>query len=117
MTTRIASTNPNPTYEQNSNHPTAVPVAAANSLIAELSGLSWKRISKYRKAALGLRACLFVLDDIPVLDQKAVFDAKDVRCNPVHGLAKAGKSPVYDHQVFLGHNHARFILELRTACS
>jgi 2,4-dienoyl-CoA reductase-like NADH-dependent reductase (Old Yellow Enzyme family) len=26
-------------------------------------------------------------------------DAKDVRCNPVHGLAEAGKSPVYDHQL------------------
>src|SRR5438093_8724219 len=75
------------------------------------SSVRRKRVPKHRLSTFGLLPCRFVLNDIPVLDQHAIFDAKDVRCNPVHGLPEAGKSPVDDHQVVLGHNHARFILE------
>jgi hypothetical protein len=87
--------------------------AGAESLIAELSEVPWKRISKHRISAVGLLLGGFVLDDIPVLDQEAVVDTKNVRCNPVHGLAEARKSPMYDHEVFLGHNRARFVFQRR----
>lgn len=48
----------------------------ASSLLAEPSGVRWKRISKHGVAALGLLPCRLVLDDIPVIDQKAVLDTK-----------------------------------------
>jgi hypothetical protein len=37
-------------------------------MLAELSGVRWKRISKHGIAALGLLLCGLVLDDIPMLD-------------------------------------------------
>jgi hypothetical protein len=85
----------------------------AKSLIAELSGLRWKRSSKHRISALGLLLCRLVLDDIPVLYQYPILDAEDVRCNPVHRLAEAGKSPVHNYEVFLGQDRAWFIPERR----
>jgi len=48
-----------------------------------------------------------------MFDQNAILDAKDVRRNPVHGLAEARKSPMYNHKIFFGHNRSRFILQRR----
>ena len=52
-----------------------------------------------------------VLNDIPVLDQNPILDSEDIGGNPVHRLAEARKSPVYDHKIFIGYNHSRFILQ------
>src|SRR5437867_5560167 len=46
-----------------------------------------------------------------MLDKNAILDAKDVRCNPVHGLAEARKSPVHNHKIFFRHNRSRFVLQ------
>ena len=48
-----------------------------------------------------------------MLDQNSVLDAKNVRCDPVDGLAEARKSPVHDHKIFFGHNRSGFILQRR----
>src|SRR5439155_3454948 len=53
----------------------------------------------------------FILKHIPVLDQNPVLDAKNVRRDPVHELAKARKSPVHDHEVSLSHDRSRFVLQ------
>src|SRR5882672_688901 len=70
-----------------------------------------KCVAKHRVSAFGLLLSRLVLNNIPVLDQHAIFDANDVRRDPVHRSSKAGESPVDDHEFAIGHNHPRFILQ------
>src|SRR6266850_4294126 len=70
-----------------------------------------KRVTKHRVSALGLLFGGFVLKDIPVFDQDSVLDAHDVRRNPVRSPSKARESPMDDHEITIGRNHPRFILE------
>src|SRR5438445_9657505 len=53
-----------------------------------------KRVTKHWVSTFGLLLRRFVLNDIPVLDQNSVFDANDVRGNPVHRRAEAREPPV-----------------------
>jgi hypothetical protein len=46
-----------------------------------------------------------------VLDQKPIFDAKYVGCNPVHRLAATRKPSVDDYEISICHNYSRLILE------
>ena len=52
-----------------------------------------------------------VLDHVPVLDQDAILDAKNVCGNPIHGSTEAAKSAVHDHEVSLGHDCSGFVLQ------
>src|SRR5882672_5456949 len=67
--------------------------------------------TKHWVSALGLLFGGFVLNDIPVLDQKPVFNANNVRRYPVHRRAKAREPPVDNHEIILGENRPRLILE------
>src|SRR5258705_6135956 len=62
---------------------------------------------------LDFRTCCFVLNDIPVLNQKAVLDAKNVRCNPIRRLAMPRKPSVDDDELVLSDNRVVFILQRR----
>src|SRR5258708_29096858 len=62
-------------------------------------------------ATFGLLLRRLVLNDIPVLDQNPVFNANDVRRNPVHRSPKAREPPVDNHEITLGENQPRLILE------
>src|SRR6202011_5471194 len=55
--------------------------------------------------------CGLILDHIPMLDQNAIFDANDVRRNPVHREAEVRKSSVHDHKIFFRHNRSMLIFE------
>src|SRR5580700_11309450 len=67
--------------------------------------------SEHGSLASGLFFRRFILNHIPVIDQNAVLDADDVCSNPVHWGAKVRKSPVHDHDVSLGHDRSRFVLQ------
>jgi len=48
-----------------------------------------------------------------MLDQNAIFDANDVRRNPVHREAEARKSSVHDDEIPFTHNRSMLIFESR----
>src|SRR2546427_4451917 len=75
------------------------------------SSVRRKRVPKHRLSTFGLLPCRFVLNDIPVLDQHAIFDANDVCRDPVHRRAKAGESSVNYHEITFSHDNPRLILE------
>src|SRR5216684_6088897 len=74
-----------------------------------LSGMFWKTCSEHRSFTLRLFFGHFILNDIPMLDQKAVLDANNVCGNPIHRSTEAAKSPVNDHEVTLGDDRSRFV--------
>src|SRR5207237_10884112 len=53
----------------------------------------------------------FILNDIPMFDQKAVLDTNNVCGNPIHRSTKVAKSPVNDHEVTLGDDRSRFVAQ------
>src|SRR5258708_28350064 len=46
-----------------------------------------------------------------MLDQNAIFDANDVRRNPVHREAETRKSPVHDDEIPFSDNRSGLIFE------
>src|SRR4029453_3392130 len=70
-----------------------------------------KRVAKHRLSTFGLLACGFVLNDIPVPDQHAIFEANAACRDPVHRSAKAGESTVNDHEITFSHDYSRLILQ------
>src|ERR1700730_7611558 len=75
-----------------------------------LSGAFRKTCSEHRSFTLRLFFRHFILNDIPMLDQKAVLEANNVCGNPIHRSTEVAKPPVNDHEVTLGDNHSRFVL-------
>src|SRR5258705_9667661 len=73
------------------------------------SGTRWERVSKHGLSTFGLLPCSFVLNDIPVLDQHAIFDANDVCRDPVHRCAKAGESTVNYREIAFSYDYSRLI--------
>ena len=72
--------NPNRTHEQSSIQ--VATTASGKSPIAELSGVSWKRNSKHRQAALRFGFGRFILQNIPVFGETAVLDPDNIRGDP-----------------------------------
>src|SRR5256885_14910942 len=70
-----------------------------------------KCVAEHRVSAFGLLLSRLVLNDIPVLDQGAIFDANDVCRDPVHRRAKAGESTVNYHEITFSHDYSRLILQ------
>src|ERR1700722_5151044 len=68
-------------------------------------------VSKHRVPALGLFLGSLVLNDIPVLDQDSVFQADNIRCNPVDGQPDTRETAVEDDDVSLRYDDSRLILE------
>src|SRR5260370_15746735 len=71
----------------------------------------WKCVPEHGPLAYRLFFRCFMLNDVPMLDKDSVLNAHDICGNPVHREAEVRKSPVHDHEVSLGHNHSRFILQ------
>src|SRR5580704_8747070 len=46
-----------------------------------------------------------------MLHKDSVLNAHDICGNPIHREAEVRKSPVHDHEVPLGHNYSRFVLQ------
>ena len=67
----------------------------------------------HRISALGLFLCSFVLNDIPVLDENAILQADDVRCDPIHRQSDIGEPAVNDDVVTFCKNHPGLILQRR----
>src|SRR5260370_14874082 len=67
-----------------------------------LSGMFWKTCSEHRSFTLRLFFGHFILNDIPMLDQKAFLDANNVCGNPIRRSTEAAKSPVNDYEFTLG---------------
>src|SRR6266403_4171287 len=82
-------------------------------LICFLSGtrIGRERAAEHWLTTLGLLLCGLVLDHVPMLDQNAIFDANDVRCNPVHREAEVRKSSVHDDEIPFTHNRSMLIFE------
>src|SRR5713226_6781791 len=76
-----------------------------------LSGASRKTCSEHWSFTLRLFFGHFILNDIPMFDQKAVLDTNNVCGNPIHRSTEVAKSPVNDHEVTLGDNRSRFVLQ------
>jgi hypothetical protein len=66
--------------------------------------LDGKRTAEHRIPTLGLRACRFVLNDIPVLRKSAIFKPHDIGDDPGGWLADVGESPVQHQKVAVGHD-------------
>jgi hypothetical protein len=71
----------------------AAPRRAVKSWCGERGVLGREFRCEHRQPALGLFPGGFVLNDIPVFGEPAVFDADDVGCYPVGGLPDIGESP------------------------
>src|SRR5216684_7121190 len=74
-----------------------------------LSRILRKTCSEHWSFTLRLFFGHFILNDIPMLDQKAVLDANNVRGSPIHRSTEVAKSPVSDHEVTSGDNRSRFV--------
>src|SRR5712664_770025 len=74
-----------------------------------LSGSLRKICSEHRSFTLRLFFGHFILNDIPMFDQKAVLDTNNVRGNPIHRSTEVAKSPLNDHEVTLGDDGSRFV--------
>jgi hypothetical protein len=48
-----------------------------------------------------------------MLDQNAIHDPKNVRRNPVNGLAEAREAPVHDDELTFRHDRSGLIFECR----
>ena len=46
-----------------------------------------------------------------MLDKDSVLNADNICGNPIHRSTETAKSPVHDHEVSLGHDRSRLILE------
>src|SRR5260370_1618287 len=53
----------------------------------------------------------FILNDVPMLDKDSVLNAHNICGNPIHRSTETTKSPVHDHEVSLGHDRSRFVLQ------
>jgi hypothetical protein len=58
-----------------------------------------------------LRFGHFILDNVPVLREESVLDADNICGNPVYRSTEAAESAVYDHEVSLGYDCARLVLQ------
>src|SRR5882672_7244683 len=74
-----------------------------------LSGSFRKTCTEHRSFTLRLFFGHFILNDIPMLDQKAVLDANNICGNPIYRSTEVAKSPVNNHEVTLGDNRSRFV--------
>src|ERR1700730_13367775 len=55
----------------------------------------------------------FILNDVPMLHKDSVLNAHNICGNPIHRSTETAKSPVHDHEVSLGHDLSRFVLQRR----
>jgi hypothetical protein len=46
----------------------------------------------------------FILNDVPMLDKDSVFNAQNIRGNPIHRSAETPKLPVHNHEVSFSHS-------------
>jgi hypothetical protein len=51
----------------------------------------------------------FVLNDIPVLHEIAVLNAKNISRDPIQHCPKPGKTPVCDNEVSFGNDQTSFV--------
>src|SRR5882762_11371714 len=68
-----------------------------------------KTCAEHRSFTLRLFFGHFILNDIPMFDQKAVLDTNNVRGNPIHRSTEVAKSPVNDHEVTFGDDRSRLV--------
>src|SRR6202051_1890367 len=67
--------------------------------------------SEHGPLAYRLFFCLFILNDVPMLDEGSVVNAHNICGNPIHRSAETAKPPVDDHDVSLCHDRSRFVLQ------
>jgi hypothetical protein len=46
-----------------------------------------------------------------MLDKNSVLNAHNICGNPIHRSTETAKSPVHDHEVSLGHDRSRLVLQ------
>src|SRR5579864_6644103 len=69
-------------------------------------GVAWsggELVAEHRQAAHGFAPGRFVLKDVPVLGELAVFEANDVGCNPRCGPADPTEAAMRDDIITVGH--------------
>jgi hypothetical protein len=74
-------------------------------------GVFRKACAEHGSFAFRLFFCGFILNYIPMLDEDSVLDAHDIRGNPIHRSTETAESAVHDHEVSLGHDRSRFVLQ------
>src|ERR1700722_3073943 len=75
------------------------------------SGVGRECSSEHGPLAYRLIFRRFILNDVPMLDQNAVLNAHDICGNPIQGSTETAKSPVHDHEISLGNDRSRFVLQ------
>jgi len=53
----------------------------------------------------------FVLNDIPVLYENSVSNAKNIGRDPVHHCPEAGEAPMCDNEVSFGNDQTSFVTQ------
>ena len=76
-------------------------------------GLLGETASEHRETALGFRLRSLVLKNVPVFDENSIDDAEDVRRDPALWPAVTREASMDDHEVAVGHDHARLIFQRR----
>src|ERR1700722_14581846 len=72
-----------------------------------------KAIAKHRKPAFLFFPSGLVLNHVPMLHEYSILDSKNVRSDPIGGLAEAGESAMHDGEISVRHDHAWFIPKSR----
>src|SRR5450631_1424932 len=73
------------------------------------SSVGRQRSSEHGPLAFRLPFGGLILNHIPMLHEYPVFDAQNIRGNPIRRGAETAKTPVHDHEVSLSHDSSRFI--------
>jgi hypothetical protein len=68
-----------------------------------------KSVTEHRGLTLRLFLSGFILNDIPVLYENAIFNANNIGRDPVSGCSESGKASMCDHDIPVCDNHAGFV--------
>src|ERR1700746_3237064 len=68
-------------------------------------------LSEHRSATFRLPFCGLVLNYVPMFDKDSVLNAQNICGNPIHRSTEPAKSPVDDHEVSLGQDRSRLVLQ------
>src|SRR5258708_1929347 len=77
----------------------------------ELISICRKCVTEHRGFTFRLLLRGFVLNDIPVLHENAVLNAKNISRDPVHHCPKPGKTPMRNNEVSFGNDQTSFIMQ------
>src|SRR5258708_32914170 len=76
-----------------------------------ISTAGWECSSEHGSFTLRLFFRGFILNDVPMLDEDSVFNAHNIRGDPIHRKTKIAKSTMHDHEISPSNEHSGLVLQ------